>query len=243
MRNHDRETTFKFKQFEIINRSSAMKVSTDGVLLGAWANAYNAKHILDVGAATGLIAIMMAQRCPDASIEGIELDEVAADEGRANMKASSWADRLQMHTGDFMLFNGHDYDCIISNPPFFTEKLQSPDAARALARHGDSLNVATLIRKSVEMLTDDGSLIFIAPYSLNDSILYELTMVSLVAVRTCDVITTEGKQPTRRLWHTVRRNHAQSMSMQRQTLTIKDKSGIYTELYRTLTNDFYTHLK
>ena len=121
---------FQFKQFTIRHDRCAMKVGTDGVLLGAWANAKGKQHILDIGTGSGLIALMLAQRT-DAMITGIEIDPASAAQAQENVAASPWAYRLQIVATDIAGYTSYQaFDLIVSNPPFFNEMLLPPDATR-----------------------------------------------------------------------------------------------------------------
>ena len=146
-----REKVFRFKQFGVRHEKSAMKVGTDGVLLGAWTNAENAKKVLDIGTGTGLIALMIAQRSK-ALITGIEIDEDAAEEAYENFVSSPWGDRLRVENSDFAVFSNicnEKYDVIVSNPPYFVDSLECPDEKRGKARHTSSLSFENLIKGAV----------------------------------------------------------------------------------------------
>ena len=139
---------FKFKQFTVWHDKCAMKVGTDGVLIGAWVNLNNAKRVLDVGAGTGLIALMTAQRC-DAEIVGIEIDENASIQAKENVSSSPWANRIAIENIDYNDYTSNElFDVIISNPPFFENSLKSNQANRNTARHDISLSFAQLISKT-----------------------------------------------------------------------------------------------
>ncbi len=114
---------FQFKQFKIVQQNSAMKVGTDGVLLGAWTNVENVTSVLDIGTGTGLIALMMAQRT-ESKIVGVEIDKAAAGEAIENVKNSHWGERISIKNSsfqDFLKSEENRFDLIISNPPFFTK--------------------------------------------------------------------------------------------------------------------------
>ena len=151
MRNPDRLTRFSFKQFEMSNCRSAMKIGTDGVLLGAWAigtpisrQSDEELRIMDVGSGTGLIALMLAQRFPEATIVGVECDRDAAEEGADNFAGSPWHENLQMVHADFNTIaqesTSESLDAVVSNPPFFTNGAHAPDMQRLAARHEGTLN-------------------------------------------------------------------------------------------------------
>ena len=123
---------FKFKQFTIHQDKCAMKVGTDGVLLGAWAECANAKGILDIGTGTGLIALMIAQRS-NAKIDAVEIDETASKQAKENIKKSLWNDRIEILNISFQDFSkstNEKYDLIVSNPPYFQNSLYAPDEKR-----------------------------------------------------------------------------------------------------------------
>ena len=131
---------FRFKQFTVCDERSAMKIGTDGVLVGAWADVEDDWRILDVGTGTGLIALMLAQRNASAKIVGIDISHEAVEEARDNFSRSPWATRLSAIEGDVCGFEGSEkFDHIVSNPPYFVDSLHSPDALRTMARHTSSL--------------------------------------------------------------------------------------------------------
>lgn len=200
--NSKRETVFRFKQFEIKNNCAAMKVGTDGVLIGAWADVSGVGTVLDVGAGTGLIGLMVAQRAPGALITGVELDAAASEEARFNADMSPWSGRISIINCDFLEYKpSGKFDLIVSNPPFFGTELKSPDKMRAIARHGDTLNVGALIRHSAAMLSQCGRLCFISPADRKDDILMEAAFSGLNLSRQVDVYTKQSAtMPTRVLW-------------------------------------------
>ena len=126
-----------------------MKVGTDGVLLGAWAEVKSSPKILDIGTGTGLIAIMLAQRYPLSQITAIEIDEAAAAQAKMNVARSPWTKRIQVICNDFSLFRTESkYNLIVSNPPYFVDALNCPDKQRNMARHTCELNYELLFRRS-----------------------------------------------------------------------------------------------
>ena len=164
-------TGFKFKQFEIHQERCAMKVGTDGVLLGAWAP--GGKRILDIGSGTGLISLMMAQRFPEAQVLGIDMDGEASEES---------------------------FDAIVSNPPFFLNSLKNPDGKRTMARHTDSLPFRDLFRGAKMLLSDDGVFSVIVPSEVLEVVVSEACMLGFYLIRQCGVKTVERKQPKRYLF-------------------------------------------
>jgi len=158
---------FRFKQFNVDQTGCAMKINTDGVLLGALAGAGNPKTILDIGTGTGVIALMLAQRFPEAIIDGVEIDEKAAKTAKNNFANSPFADRLTLYGDSFERFFEDNpdrrYDLIISNPPFYINSLKSPGAGKQLAKHADDGFFESLLTGVAEHLSEDGLLWLILP--------------------------------------------------------------------------------
>ena len=155
---------FRFKQFAVAQEQTAMKVGTDGVLLGAWADIKTAKNILDIGTGTGLLALMCAQRQPLAHIDALEIDPAAARQATENFDNSNWSERLHLIQTDFNLFiSEKKYDVIISNPPYFDEKTSNLNKQRNLARHNQHLTLEMLISRSKTMLQPNGNIQLILP--------------------------------------------------------------------------------
>ena len=124
---------FQFKQFKVEQGKTAMKVGTDGVLLGAWASVGDAKNILDVGTGTGLIALMLAQRNQNAEISAIDIDRNAVEQAAENAEQSPWSGRISIFESDYNHFRvgvSCLFDLIVSNPPYFEQSLKSPTKSR-----------------------------------------------------------------------------------------------------------------
>ncbi|WP_420321410.1 tRNA1(Val) (adenine(37)-N6)-methyltransferase [Flagellimonas sp.] len=159
---------FKFKQFTIHQDRCAMKVGTDGVLLGAWTSMERKPNsILDIGSGTGLIALQMAQRCDAELIDAIELDEAAYEQCVENFEASPWADRLFCyHAGldEFVDEIEYTYDLIVSNPPFYLEEMSSGDSSRDKARQNTSLPFEELLDGVSKLLSPEGIFSVIIPF-------------------------------------------------------------------------------
>lgn len=157
---------FKFKQFTVWHDQCAMKVGTDGALLGAWATPGQARRILDVGTGTGLIALMLAQRC-DAQIDAIDIDADACLQARENVRRSPFEGRIAVFHAPLHAFQPADdqpYDLIVSNPPYFIDSLKCPNNKRSLARHTDTLPLEELIQESRRLLSPTGRLCLILPF-------------------------------------------------------------------------------
>ncbi|MBA9075534.1 tRNA1(Val) (adenine(37)-N6)-methyltransferase [Rufibacter quisquiliarum] len=157
---------FQFKQFTVQQDQCAMKVCTDSCVLGAHAPVTGARRILDIGAGTGLLSLMLAQRAPQAMIEAVEIDPAAAAQAAANLAASPWAERLLLHPMSLQEFTAAapaPFDMIISNPPFFQASLKSADTARNTAKHTGSLTFKEIIGFAERFLSLEGHLHILLP--------------------------------------------------------------------------------
>lgn len=217
---------FQFKQFTIQQELCAMKVGTDGVLLGAWAK--GGQRILDAGTGTGVIALMMAQRYPEAQITAIDIDEGAVRQSQQNVAVSPFAaqvtvlrETLQEHQGA--------YDAIVSNPPFFIDSLAAPDEQRNMARHTQTLTYAELMQAAYRLLSGDGELSVVVPFDYRQRMEDEAIFVGFFPSRVCAAKTTERK-PAKRYLLAFRKHPC---PCEKEELTIG------SEAYRQLTQDFY----
>lgn len=243
---------FTFKQFEIQQDRCAMKVGTDGVLLGAWAE--GGQRILDIGSGTGLISLMMAQRFPEAQVWGIDIDPDACMQARENVAASPFADRVGIaccalqNLSEEHLMRGSEelmemkegegnlFDAIVSNPPFFVNGLKNPDSKRAMARHSDSLPFPVLMKGVKRWLSDEGVFSAIVPADVLESFVSEAYCSGLSLVRQCGVKTVERKQPKRYL---VAFSKRRAGMMDKCTEIMTDSDGNRSEWYAKITEEFY----
>lgn len=231
-----REKVFRFKQFAVINDRTAMKVGTDGVLLGAWCPVEGAHRVLDVGTGCGVIALMAAQRNSEAVITAIDIDHDAIEEAAVNFEQSPWHGRLSALECDFnAMMQEERYDLIVSNPPYFTNGVLPTGDARTIARHTGSLSYSQLIEGSARLLNDEGILALITPADAEHEIIEAATFASLPVKRLVRVIAVEEAATKRILWQLSRRETA----YQEDTLTIADRHGSFTDEYVALTRDFY----
>ncbi|MGE5394241.1 MAG: tRNA1(Val) (adenine(37)-N6)-methyltransferase [Candidatus Saccharibacteria bacterium] len=234
-----RNNHFQFKQFRIEQHRSAMKVGMDGVLIGAWANVSMADSILDVGAGTGLITLMMAQRSPLARVQAIEIEREAYEECLFNVKQSAWADRIKVTWSsfqDFIISSDEKYDLIISNPPFFTNGLKAPNSSRSQARHDDSLPVGELISGIARLLLPQGKAALILPVENLSELKKCLNENGLFLSRLCQVKPNPHK-PVFRIM--VEISPMECICQEEELLIEYEKHFDYTPEYRTLTRDFY----
>lgn len=229
---------FKFKQFTISQDRTAFKVGTDGVLLGAAADLDGARNIIDIGTGTGLIAIMAAQRC-DASVTAIESDRDSCLQACENVNGCKWYDRINVINSDFNKFwqdHGTKYDVIISNPPWFRESLQNPDARKASSRHAVSLDAAGLLAGSARLLAVKGSLQVILPYAEGSLFIAEASGYGLFCSRIIKVKPNPAG-PVKRL---ILKLEREKRPVFEKFITIE--TGIrhhYTEEYKELMKDYY----
>jgi tRNA1Val (adenine37-N6)-methyltransferase len=239
--------TFQFKQFTIAQERTAMKVGTDGVLLGAWAPipALGTNRLLDVGGGTGLVALMLAQRfspiVPDLQIEAVEIDTEAAQQAKENVAATPWNTVINIQNISFQDFvqkaPANTYDLIVSNPPFFTETLKSPEERRNLARHTDALPFGVLLSGVEHLLNEEGAFAMIYPANADGAVQAEAVRCRLHCSDLCEVKTTIRK-PAKRLM-AVFRKKVPDYIFKKGALCIHDEGGVFSEAYRTLTQDFY----
>ena len=228
---------FRFKQFAIDDSHSAMKIGTDGVLLGAWARVEGCRSILDVGTGTGLIALMAAQRNAEARITAIDIDASAAGEARSNADRSPWGSRITTMCADVRSYTSDlKFDHIVSNPPYFNESLRSPDVARSMARHTDTLAFGELVVAAERLLVQGGVLSVVLPTDGAAQFRRE-AFGRLWLSRVTDVVTCEGEAPKRTMMEFTLTS--QPLMPRCDTLIIRNRNGEYTEEYRRLTEEFY----
>lgn len=190
-------TFFKFKQFTVYQEKCAMKVGTDGTLLGAWAA--GGKRILDIGTGTGLIAMMMAQRFADAEVTGIDIDAGAAIQATENAEASPFANRIKIVQTALQEMDTEEYfDAIVCNPPFFENAMTCPDRQRTAARHTTALPFGELMRCAYKLLeTSNGKFSLVIPSESRGRIEEEAVFTGFYLSRICPMITKAGIQPKR----------------------------------------------
>lgn len=227
---------FKFKQFTVWHDKCAMKVGTDGVLLGAWADAEDGLQILDVGTGTGLIALMLAQRNPQAFITAIEIDEAASAQAKTNVSQSPWAKRIKVICNDFRLFlSDNKYNLIVSNPPYFIDALTCPDKQRSVARHTCELNYEMLFGRSSQLLHPRGRVCIIIPAEVEKQVVDTAWKYNLYPNRRLQVFTKPGK-PCRRVLLSFSLQEGQCAE---ETLCIEIAHHQHTAEYIALTREFY----
>ena len=227
---------FRFKQFEILQDKTAMKVGTDGVLLGAWANLYKGKTILDVGTGTGLISLMLAQRFTDTDIDAVEIDHEAYLQAKSNFENSTFSSQLSIYESSFQDYSAkRKYDLIVSNPPFFTVNNLVDFDQRKQARQQETLNFDDLIHKTASLLNDTGSACFIIPYD-QCVIFTEISSKNKLKLNKTLYIKGNNTSPIKRVLLEFSFQERETIE---ETLIIEEERHQYTQNYIELTKDFY----
>lgn len=231
---------FKFKQFTVFQDQCAMKVGTDGVLLGAWVNVESCTKILDVGTGTGLISLMLAQRNAVAQIDAIDIDEQCVHQAQLNVENSPFALQIDVQYTSFQDFNSvtnNKYDLIVSNPPYFQNALKSPFKSRNFARHDNTLTLSDIISQSSLLLNPKGRLALILPHDFHQQILEEAAKVNLIVNRVTNVFSLQNKPPKRILVELIKDTDTINCTM--SDLVIEVSRHQYTPEFIALTDDFY----
>lgn len=227
---------FAFKQFVIHHDRCAMKVGTDGVLLGAWTDIQHSCRILDVGTGTGLVALMLAQRCKKARILAVDIDTDAVNQAQENIERSPWKDRVEVMEQDIRVYETEDrFDTIVSNPPYFIDSLECPDSQRTIARHTNTLDAESLLERVAGLLSEDGRFSLILPADQTHGFIQAAVGKRLYLSRYTAVITRPGLLPKRALME-FRKTEGICKT---DELVIELDRHVYSEDYIALTKDFY----
>ena len=265
---------FQFKQFFVRHDRCAMKVGTDGVLLGCWSgydaaaagsptipHRYHYARCLDIGTGSGLIALMLAQRFPDALIDAIDIDKAAVEQAAENFAASPWSDRLhaycaklqewsivnsQFANSQFSILHSQLYSLIVSNPPYFQNSLKNPDKGRQTARHTDTLSFSELIHHSTRLLSENGILALILPAEAESEVCELAQAEGLSLTRITRVYSKESK-PARRVLLAFGKSKSRNTDIStsrntapvEDTLVLEDEKGGRSAAYQEITKDFY----
>ena len=237
---------FQFKQFTIWHDRCAMKVGTDGVLAGALAPIIGVQRILDVGTGSGLIALMLAQRCPEAQIIAIEIDDDAATQAADNFSNSNWSERIHLVHGDFNDYASETkFDLIMSNPPYFTDALRNPDLQRSVARHNETLNYHQLFHHARQLLNIGGDCCLIIPAEAESYVNENAYQNHFFPKKVIRIYTKIGK-PCRRIFVTYWMGNEYDLSYpyhcEEQSLCLMNADGSYSDEYKQLTDEFYIKL-
>jgi tRNA1Val (adenine37-N6)-methyltransferase len=233
---------FKFKEFTIHQDKTAMKIGTDGVLLGAWCAVENYPDtILDIGSGTGIISLMLAQRADAMTIDAVEVDESAYEQTVENFEQSDWGDRLYCYNATFQEFadeiasEEETYDLIISNPPFYTDEFESEDIARNKARFTSAMPFEELVYGVVKILSSDGTFAVIIPFKEEENFINLAKKKHLFLNRVCRVQGNSKSEIKRSLLEF----SFHLSELKEEHLIIEIERHQYTKEYIDLTKNFY----
>lgn len=230
---------FKFKQFTVNQNKSAMKIGTDAVLLGAWTGLRNHPFsVLDIGAGTGILALMMAQKTHAEIIDAIEIDDEAFEQCVENFEASPWGDRLFCYHASLEEFVDEiedRYDLIICNPPFYIEDYKSDNEQRDLARFNDAMPFEHIAESVSKLLSDEGVFSVIIPFKeasnfINIAYNFKLFPNNILQVK---------GNPTSEIKRSLIQFSFNKTEVKTDTLIIENQRHNYTQDYINLTKDFY----
>lgn len=226
---------FKFKHFSIQQANSAMKIGTDAMVFGALLPVLNKKKALDVGAGTGVLSLMCAQKNPHLQIDAIELDQAAYEEAIFNKQNSDFKQQIQVFQGDFLEYNSEEkYDLIFSNPPYYENSSKSENASKNLARHTDSLTFDLLFQKVSSLLSSEGDFMLIVPYTSKQNLL-QLAISNNLFLN--ELINIYGKPSN--LNRVVLSFSKKERTLKTIEFTIRTEEGAYTSEYKELTKEFH----
>lgn len=231
--------SFSFRMFTISQTQSAMKVGTDSVLLAAWINVPKPYNILDIGAGTGILSLLMAQRYEEAQITALEISSEAIKDVQENVKNSPWKNRVQIIEGDFCQFKSElKFDLIICNPPYFENSLHSPLMLRNKARHSDAMPFPVLVSGVQKILSEKGVFAIIIPFENAELIRHLAFEQELYTYRQTVIYTKENTPPKRIMLQFT----SELQLCHTNTLTIYTSNGTYAPEYRELVGKYYLRL-
>ncbi|MCD8301505.1 MAG: methyltransferase [Prevotellaceae bacterium] len=238
IRSKTSNTYFRFRQFTVSHDRCAMKVGTDGILLGAWAHVEGCRRILDIGCGCGLLFLMAAQRNAEAQVCGVELNHDAALQAAENALRSPFAGRVSIREADVRDFSDGQFDCVICNPPFFTSGAVPPNGERALARSDISLTFTELWHAVERLTTADAFFNVILPFGRMTAFTSQANMHGFGMTRLCRVHALAGR-PALRALITYRKALPAPQLWEESELIVGNANGSRTEEFARLTSDFY----
>lgn len=234
---------FQFKQFTVHQEQSAMKVCTDSCLFGAWSADYlgknkSIKRILDMGAGTGLLSLMLAQQC-DANIDAVEIDEASANETKQNFLLSPWQERLHCYKERIQDFQAAErYDFIISNPPFYENDLLGKNKSRNVAHHNKGLSLRELMIAIKRLLNDEGSFAVLLPYHRTEEVVKMANAEEFFVQKQ----TLVKQTPEYNWFRSMNLFSAEKHSFTPTEICIKNTSNYYTNEAISLLKEYYLYL-
>ncbi|WP_291861157.1 methyltransferase [Marinilabilia sp.] len=233
---------FTFQQFKVYQENAAMKVGTDGVLLGAWTPVCEkAERILDIGTGTGLVALMLAQRTDKSVVDAVEIDAPSCLDARENFEISPWNDRLNLYNSSLQDFSKRvdfKYDLIVSNPPFFSGSLKNPNQRIAAARHNAGLSQEDLLSGVLQLLSDEGRFSLILPVSDYETFRMKAARAGLFESRRLEVMPNPGK-PVKRIVSVWERVFSDESIVEEMVLELSRHH--YSNSFRRIVSEFYLH--
>lgn len=229
---------FKFREFDVIQSRSAMKVGTDAMILGSLLIAENCENALDIGTGTGVLSLMLAQRNQDIQIVAVEIDRDSFEECQSNFQRSPWQKRLSVKHMDFRLFKSdRRYDLILSNPPYFQSRYENTNARAAQARHERHLPMSAFVQGCAALLSDAGRVSIILPKEDEQKWVGEFEQYALHVIRKVDLSGKRGDAPRRVVLDFGRTKCALDPS----TLVIRETDGSYSPEYKKLTAAYHAN--
>lgn len=234
---------FHFKQFDVEDDCSTMKVGTDAVVLGSLLECDNPSSILDIGTGCGVIALIMAQRFPQAQVTAIDIDEPSVNQSNQNFQRSVWGANMNALCCNVREFSNNatsKFDLIVSNPPFFEQSLKGPVKSRNNARHTDSLSFEELLHSVNMLLADNGRFWCVLPYDAAKKIMMMAPSYSLFPGLVYAISTKESASPKRAVFALQRKNPTPQGE---RSFFIRNAENEYSDMYRALTKDLYVSLK
>jgi len=230
------KNTFRFKQFEIDQTGCAMKINTDGVLLGTMAQQQNPKRILDIGTGTGVIALMLAQRFPQAQVHAIEIDEQASATAGKNFQKSIFNNRLTNSNISIEQYsNKEKFELIVSNPPYFVNDYKNAEPKKKIARHASNTFFAELIKKVDVLLNENGCFWFVLPIKQAEELVRKGEEHNLFPTRIIKLHSNDSKPEFRRIICLER----EKTVLQKEDFVIYESEKKYTKAYELLLKDFF----
>jgi tRNA1Val (adenine37-N6)-methyltransferase len=229
---------FRFQQFTIEDAGSTLRVGTDAMLLGSWANPGKAKKILDIGTGCGVLSLMMAQKS-EAIIDAIEIDPPSVLDAKTNFRNSPWADRISVMEVSLQCFSGTtegEYEFVITNPPYYTKSLKSPSARINQTRHDESLSLPDLAMHVHDLLAGNGCFALILPFESANRFQTTCAGCGLYPSRSMAVYPKPGTPPKRVLMEFTK---TKIHFPEADSLTILDASGKFTAGYLAMTQEFH----